>query len=156
MSKASDIASALDEIIKKITIANGYQTDIGTTSFRGKIKIAEDDVPCIVLDEGGDKLKGDASSANMPGQVKLKPVQLLQRYHVSGHMHCDPDHPNDTAHLMLADIKKAIFSGDRTLGGAVRNIFYVGRDIGRREDGLNLVAAVIAFDIDFTEDLTNP
>lgn len=156
MSRASGIALAIQERLAEITIANGYLTDIGNQVFRGKIKIDESDVPCVVLDEGGDKLKGDAAPSNMPGTMKLKPVQLLQRYHVSGHMHCDPDHPNDTAHLMLADLKKAVFSGDRTLSGVVRNISYIGRDIGRREDGLALVAAVVAFDCEFTEDLTAP
>jgi hypothetical protein len=156
MSKASEVALAIDAILKTITVANGYQTDIGNTVFRGKLKIAEDDVPCVVLDEGGDKIKADASNANMPGNIKLKPVLLLQRYHVSGHTTCDTDNPNDAAHLMLEDIKRAIFGGDRTLGGAVRNIYYVGRDIGRREDGLALVAAVVAFDCEFAEDLTSP
>lgn len=156
MSKASDIAANLSTILAGITVAGGYKTDIGANVFRGKLKIDEADVPCSVLDEGGDRPKSDGSSANVPAAIKLKPVQLLQRYHASGHVVCDPDNPNDAAHLVLEDLKRAIFAGDRTLGGVVRNIHYVGRDIGRREDGLALVSAVIAFDVEFVEDLTAP
>lgn len=156
MSTASTLAQAIFDQLSTILTDNGYATDIGATGFRGRTTIDEDKLPCFVLVEGDDKVLDEASRSAHPATLKPAPMILSQRYIVEGHMVCDPDHPNDTAHLILADLKKAIFSGDRTFGKIVRKIKYSGRAIGRREDGLALIAASIIFDAEFVEDLTAP
>lgn len=147
MSKAADIASALSNRIALISGVNGYATDIGQRVFRGRMVIDQSEVPCTVLVEGEDR-KEDDSGKNL--------VKLAQRYIIEGHAVCDPDQPNDAAHNVLSDIKRAIFGGDRRLGNMVSEIRYIGRNIGPRPDGTALVAASIEIEVVFVEDLTNP
>lgn len=146
MSKASTIAAAISARLATITVANGYSTDIGLTVFRGRRKLDESHIPCAVLVEGDDRI--DAA--------KRDEVKTVQQYFIEGHAECDPDNPNDTAHLILADIKRAVFGGDTTFGNTVRNLNYAGRSIQPREDGLAIVSASIEIGAEFVEQLSNP
>ena len=88
---ASAIAQHMTEILRTITIANGYLTDIGAQRvFRGRRKIDDDHVPCAVLVEGDDKVIGTGVPPNL---------NISQSYVVGGYVKCDPDNPNDAAHL---------------------------------------------------------
>lgn len=156
MSVASELAAAIATRISEIRTSNGYSTNIGQTVFRGRATLVEENLPAAVLVEGDDKVLDAASHGNMPASLKSSMVKLSQRYIVEGHTVCDPDNPNDAAHLILADLKKAIFKGDKTFGGVVKTLTYVGRNIGRREDGASLIAASVVFDAQFVEDLANP
>lgn len=150
MSKASDIALKLSERATAISKANGYNTDIGLRIFRGKRAFSEEDLPCLVLVEGNDTPQDDALTA----------VSISQRYIFEAHTACDPDHPNDAAHLIIADLKRAIFAGEpkhgMRLGGLAKGMTYKGRVIGAREDGAPTVFAGIDIDVLYVEDLTNP
>jgi hypothetical protein len=149
MSKASDIAAAISARIAQIAIANGYSTDIGTRVFRGRLTLDKEDLPAAILVEDEDRVKEQKRN--------LIDVSLYQTYIVEGHDVCDPLQPNDKAHLILADIKRAIFgSNDKTLNGLVLEIQYVGRSIGQRPDGTAIVAAAVTFQCHFTENLANP
>jgi hypothetical protein len=154
VSVASDIAGALAARLAQITVANGYATDIGLRVFRGKRSLGEEAVPCVTVIEGDD--------APQTGGGKLNgAVTIAQRYAIEGHVVCDPDHPNDAAHLVIADLKRAIFAGGRAVGGApklgnAREVNYVGRSISSREDGLAIVAASIEIDAVYAEDLRAP
>lgn len=157
MSVASGMAAALAFRLAGITIPNGYQTDIGVKVFRGKPRIAQSDVPCIVIYEAGDKVSDDAQSPTLGRTMgKLADVKLMQRYYIEGHTTCDPDNPNDAAHLILSDLKRAVFGGDRSYGSIARKLTYVGRAIGRREDGLALISASIVIDAEIVENLAEP
>ncbi|QRQ86251.1 hypothetical protein [Cupriavidus oxalaticus] len=151
MTKASDIALALSARLAAIQVANGFNTDIGLKVFRGKRALDADvDVPCVVIVEGNDTvLEAAQAKAN-----------LSQRYQFEAHVTCDPDHPNDAAHLVIEDLKRAIFSGQNKyaapLDGLVKNLNYKGRVIGAREDGIDVVFAGIHVDAVYPEDLTNP
>ncbi len=149
MSKASDIAAALTERLEAIREEANCLTDIGRKVFRGKRKLDEGCIPCAVIVEGDDKVEGA-----QPGEVKLS-----QNYILEGHAKCDPDHPNDTAHKIIADLKKAIFSverGEQKLGGICIRVAYKGRIISPREDGLDLVSAAIEIEVVFVEKLAEP
>jgi len=151
MSKASDIAAELAARLATITKANGYNTDIGLHVFRGKRRLDEEHhLPCVVLVEGNDT-PADDSGTN---------ASLNQRYLFEAHDACDPDHPNDKAHLIIADLKRAIFSGEPKhglrLNGKAKQVAYKGRTIGAREDGAAIVFAGIHIDVLYTEDLANP
>lgn len=148
MSKASEIALALDARIRDVRIANGYNTDIGQHVFRGKVALdPEQDLPGTVIAEGEDVVQDSTRFE----------VKVAQRYIIEGHDACDPDNPNDKAHLILADLKRAVFrKSDPHLGTLVKDIKYVGRNIGVRPDGTNFVAASIEIEMSFVEDLTNP
>jgi hypothetical protein len=152
MSKASEIAGELVARIATITKANGYATDIGTHTFRGKRRLDEEaHLPCVILVEGNDSPKTDDN---------LTSVGIEQAYLFESHDFCDPDNPNDKAHLMIADLKRAIFSGEPKhglrLNGKVRALNYRGRVMGAREDGAGMVFAGIHITVFYTEDLTNP
>lgn len=152
MSKASDIAAELTARIAKITKANGYATDIGTHVFRGKRRLDEEThLPCVILVEGNDSPKTDDN---------LTSVGIEQAYVFESHDACNPDNPNDKAHLMIADLKRAIFAGEpkhgMRLNGKVKALNYKGRVMGAREDGASMVFAGIHITVFYTEDLTNP
>lgn len=153
MSKASQLAAAINARISAITVANGYNTDIGATVYRGKRTANEDKVPFAFIIEGDDQV---IEQTNMTARVVIA-------YAVEGHATCDPDNPNDTVHLIVADLKKAIFGGDVTFGGLLRQrpgteptLKYQGRTVGEREDGAKVVGAGVMFSCEILEDLPNP
>ena len=61
-------------------------------------KIDDQQVPCAVLIEGEDKPGGAQGAGSQ---------QVTQSYVLGGYAECDPDHPNDRAHEILADIFEA-------------------------------------------------
>lgn len=155
--KASAIAEHLAGILGTIRTANGYRTNIGATVFRGRLKHDEDRVPYAVLIEGEDRASDHRD---------VKDVKVAQDYVLGGYVMCDPDNPNDAAHDVIKDIKKAVFTSDlawqapapgaRGIGqGRVKALQYRGRDIGPRADGKNIVFAVVHITVEFAEDLTN-
>lgn len=149
--KAEDISSELERRIRLITAANGFETEIGQNLMLGRRKLpADDEAPCSVIIEGNDTID-DTSGRSMGARVKLR-----QAYLIDGFDRCDPDNPNVKAHAMIRDIKRAIFQGDRNLGGRAFEVNYLGRDIGPRPDGVGLVQARVAIEVAYAEDLSNP
>lgn len=154
-TKSADIAAHISTLLTGIRTTNGYSTDIGVRVMRGKRKVDDSQVPCAVLIEGEDT----------PGETSGYASQkITQAYALGGYVQCDPDNPNDAAHLVVRDIKRAIFSppaaGDRPmvapglrLGGRVLKVRYAGRDIGPRADGMPIVFAVVHIEVDFVEQL---
>ena len=156
-TRARDVAAHITTLLAGISKDNGYETDIGAARvFRGKRKIDDSHVPCAVLLEGEDKPGSTQGPASQ---------QVTQSYVLGGYAPCDADQPNDTAHQIIADIKKAVFtikdatraeeiSGSTTFGGRVKSVTYRGRDIGPRTDGVAIVFAVVHIDVVFVEQLT--
>lgn len=147
-TKASDIAEHLTTLMEQIKIVDGYHTDVGLKIFRGRRKVDDDMVPCGVIIEGDDR-PGDNTSR--------EEIRIDQSYVLGGYVPCDPDNPNDAAHLLLKDLKRVVFgNGNKTnLGGRVRAVTYQGRDIGPRADGKAIVMAVIFIDVTFAETLAD-
>ena len=156
-TRARDVALHINSLLANIRLVNGYETDIGLRVFRGKRKVADQEVPCAVLLEGEDKplsTQGEASQ------------NIVQSYVLGGYVECDPDHPNDAAHKIISDIKRALFTlpadatraeqitGTTTFGGKIKNVTYKGRDIGPRADGVPIVFAVVHIDVQFVEQLS--
>lgn len=108
--------------------------------------VDDDMVPCSVIIEGEDR----------PGDnVGREEIKITQNYVLGGYVRCDPDHPNDAAHLVIKDIKKVLFGQGPRLGGRVRAISYTGRDIGPRADGVPIVFAVVHISIEYAECLAD-
>lgn len=149
-TRAEDISNALFARMQGISIAQGYETDIGVTAFKGRRYIDEPMVPCSSLIEGDDKVMDSA-------QGKSK---LLQKYLLEGYAFCDPDHPNVVGHKILRDLKRAVFAEatgkPATLGGAVKEVVYLGRVIAPRADGTNIVMAAIEVGVEYAELHTQP
>lgn len=151
-TKASDIAEHLTSLLAGITVSNGYNTDIGLRVYRGRRRIDDEQIPCAVLLEGNDT----------PGDnISRESIKITQAYVLGGYTGCDPDNPNDAAHAIIKDLKKAIFkggllpNGSVNFDGQVRSVQYRGRDIGPRADGKAVVFAVIFIDITFAETLAD-
>lgn len=155
ITRARDLALHIDGLLKQITKANGYETDIGLKVFRGKRKVDVSSTPCAVLLEGDDSVgtqQGDG------GQV------VTQSYVLGGYAPCDIDNPNDVAHQIISDLKKAVFrrvdltkvesiQGTTSFGGRVKNVVYAGRNIGPMGDSSAVVFGVIHIDVTFVERL---
>lgn len=149
--KSSEVAAEIVARLSTITVANGYETDIGLSIKRGRRKLPiESEVPCSVLIEGNDNVD-DAS-----GRIQTALVKVTQPYLIDGFDVCDPDNPNDKAHAMIRDIKRVLFKDGRTFGGKVVEVTYQGKDIGPRADGAAFVQARVAIEVSFAEDLANP
>lgn len=153
MTIANDVAVELSNRLKSIKVADGFQTDIGLTSFRGRRRLSEEQMPCSVLVERPDEV--DNQSTN---KAKIK-----HRYVLEGHMACDPDNPNDTGHKIIGDIKRAVFSGNVNLAGRLTannlktlSLDYAGSSIAPREDGLSIVSASVEVAVSYVEELSNP
>lgn len=149
MSKASDVAMAISARIEAISIVSGWNTDIGAKVFRGRGSLNPEDLPCIVLVEDPDS----------DDDVRGVEVLVTKRFTAEGHDNCNALQPNDKAHLILADLKRAIFSGDQTYGGLFKlhkGPQYKGSGIGTREDGTAICAASITFEVQYIENLANP
>jgi hypothetical protein len=146
-TKASDIAEYLTSVLSTITKDNGYNTDIGLRVFRGKRKIDQTQMPCVVLIEGEDE----------PGDVDTRlEIKITQDYVIGGYDFCDPDNPNDQGHLIVKDIKKALWNRQVhgvNLGRRVSKFMYKGRDIGPRTDGEPMIFAILYAECVYAETL---
>lgn len=147
-TKASEVAGEVAARMAGITIDNGYLTDCGLKVMRGRRMISDDVVPCVVIAEGLDQVTA--------GPGRLTTAEIQQTYILIAYHECHPDHPNDKAHDMIKDLKRAMFGDGMTMLNKVRRIDYRGRDIGPRGDGVGIVCASIEIEVSFVEDLTNP
>lgn len=152
MSTASNIALKLHSRISNIRVANGFNTDIGQKVLRGRMTFDAAYIPLTVMVEGEDT----------PRQQKYADVEMEQRYIFEGHLDLDEseiENPNDKAHLIIADLKKAIFGSDLTLDGLLKDknaVKYIGRAMLAREEGQARVAASIEISITYYENLAQP
>lgn len=140
---ADDIAAEITARIAQISIANGYQTDIGLRLFQGRRRIDESHIPCAVIVEGEDSPSGQQNNK----------VKIEARYAVEGIAPCDPDNPNIIGRAIVADLKQAIWGSDPTFGRRVQQLQYLGRTIAPREDGISNVAAAVEFAVIYPETL---
>lgn len=153
MSLANDFALELAARVATISEANGFETDIGLLTMRGRRRIDQQQLPCAVIIERPDE----------PGDQKQGKVKIVQKYIVEGHAACDAANPNDMAHRIISDIKRAVFKGQLTIDGRLAanghkafELLYVGRNIAPREDGQAVVSAAVELSITYVEELSNP
>lgn len=148
LNKSSAIGEFLTIVAQQITQANGYHTDIGLRVFRGRRKIDESHLPCLVIIEGEDRPTKNADSR--------MEVPIEQDYVIGAYDFCDPDNPNDKGHLIIKDIKKALWNRNGmggNLGKRVHRFEYKGKDIGPRADGEPMVFAIVHAQALFAETL---
>lgn len=151
MSIANDIALAVFARLQTITVANGYSTDIGLKALRGRKRLDESYLPCVVLIERPD-------SPEKQSMQRDPLVKVGQKYVLEGHAICDPDNPNDMGHQIIADIKKAIWKEKLTFGADLKvyTVMYEGKTISPREDGMAVVSAAVEISVEYVECLSNP
>lgn len=149
--RAEDIGEDIGTRLAACTVALGRETNLGATVHLGRRHIDDTMIPCCVVIEGDDVVAR--------GNVKTA-VKLTQRYVIFAYVPCDPNNPNTAAHAALRDMKRVLFNTngapDNTLGGKVREIEYLGRDIGPRSDGASFVLAAIEVGVEYVENLSTP
>lgn len=146
---AGAVSAEIKTRLQAILLTNNCETDIGRDVMMGRRKIPGDDQPpCVMVLEGLD------DNQDQPGRSPLALVE--QQYVISAFDKCDADNPNDQAHAMIRDIKRAIFKDGADWGGKVKKVKYIGRDIGPRPDGVALVQAQVLISVTYVEDLSNP
>ena len=150
--KSAEIAAEIKTRLQGIRLANGCETDIGASVFMGRRKLpGDDEPPCTMVLEGDDSVD-DTAGRRQTAQIKVR-----QTYVIDGFDACEPNNPNDKAHAMIRDIKRALFARDnRMFDQKVFAVDYLGRDIGPRPDGAALVQARVMIAVTFAEDLSNP
>lgn len=148
-NSAEQVAADIEARVLAIRTASGAETNIGASVFMGKIHVGDDEVPCASVLEGGDQV------LSTPGRASV--WQVEQEYALVGYAACDPARPNDAAHAMIRDFKRAIFftdgKPDTTLGGKVRAVHYRGRKIGPRADGQAIVMALVEVAVEYVDKL---
>lgn len=151
LTSAENVATEIVRRMKLVTVAQGAETDIGATVYQGLRRVDDSMIPCCVLIEGVDQVQG----ANLRADVNLD-----QRYVLFGYLPCDSLNPNVAAHAAIRDLKRAIFTtagvADSRWGFKVREVSYLGRDIGPRADGAAFVLAAIEISVGYAESLANP
>lgn len=140
MSHAAALAAELAARLGAIRTANGYRSDVGIQVFRGRRRLPDGAVPCVVLFEGDDAMESSRGEQE---------ARIRTTYVIEAHAACDPENPNDVAHDLLADMKRALFSSEapRWPDGAGKRLWlelaYVGREIVPRSDGVARVLAAL-------------
>ena len=146
--RAEDVGLAIGEALTGITIANGAETDIGTSVQYGRTHIEDHEIPCVSIMEGADAVEHNARSPQ---------VKVSQRYGLVAYVRiADGQTPNSAAHAAIRDMKRAVFRGDGTFGRRAISTRFVGKNIGPRADGADIVLALIEVDVTSAENLVEP
>lgn len=139
MSKANAIAEALKARLQQVRRSGGYHTDVGARVYRGRVQLAEADIPCAVLFEG------EEDAARPKGEPYTVPAVL--HFIVEAHAPCAPENPDLAGHDLVEDLLRALFGGDPRLGGLLNDLLtYTGRVIFPREGGSGVVTVQIKLD----------
>lgn len=156
MSKADTIAKALVARLQRIQIAAGYQTDAGAHVFRGLAALPDDALPGIIVTEAEDLVESqrvDGSGADAP----VIDTHVLLPFVIEAFAECSAaDQHAEVAHALVADIKRAVFSGDLRWGDLAVLTRYVGRAFQPRQPGTSLVHVTVQIRIGMIEDLAKP
>lgn len=149
--RAEDIGLEIKSRFEALLIANGAETDIGTTVYLGRRHFDDTMIPGIALIEDPDE------PAREHRTDEYRNTQVFTAF---AYLACDPSNPAVAAHKALRDMKRALWNtdgkADSTLGGKVRSLIYRGREIGPRADGAAYVVAAIQFSAEYVEKLSTP
>jgi hypothetical protein len=97
------VLQGLTACLKTITVANGYQFDMAEAVFRGRNVYGDDDpVPLLSILEA--PLPDTPSPTPAAGGTWQGPWELM----IQGWVDDDKQNPTDPAHVLLADVKKAL------------------------------------------------
>jgi hypothetical protein len=144
------VGALIKQRLETRTIAQGAETDLGATVYLGRRHVDDTMIPCTTLIEGPDE----------PGRGHVvDEYEVAQKYIVFAYVPCDANAPNTAAHAAIRDIKRALFrtaagGPDKNLGGQVRALRYLGRDIGPRADGAAFVVVGVEVEATYVEKMS--
>lgn len=98
------VQKRLTAALEGITVANGYQSDIGPGRvFRGRLYYGDQDpIPMISILE--EPIASETDLEPLDGQGGSTPYNLM----IQGFVQDDPENPTDPAHVLMADVKKVL------------------------------------------------
>jgi hypothetical protein len=98
------VQERLSAALEGITIANGFETDLGPGKvFRGRLYFGErDPVPMVSILE--EPIAAETDLEPSGGTGGTTPYILM----VQGFASDDPVHPTDPAHFLMADVKRVL------------------------------------------------
>ena len=122
-----EVQKRLSDLLKTITVANGYKTDLGDNVFRGRLIFgSETPLPSCAILEVPIPLDQLPSPQGTPAQKG--PWELM----IQGWVEDDKENPTDPAHVLMADVKKALATQLRKTdynGGPENGILGLGRNV---------------------------
>ena len=142
------IGAVLTNRLALCTVAQGAETDIGLTTYRGKRNISDDLIPCSCV------IEGDVVKESRQGGRSTRYV-LKSKFALHAYLPCDGANPNVAGHAAVRDMLRAVFS-DSTLYDSVKDVEFESADIAPRADGAAFVLAVIVLSVTSTIDLSKP
>ena len=106
------ILKAMTSSLQEITCANGFEFDLATSVFRGRLVYGDNDpIPMVSILEAPipmDKVAtSDATTTDAGGWELL----------VQGFVKDDRENPTDPAHMLMADVKKQLVLEKRKSAG---------------------------------------
>jgi len=147
-SKLIRIVDAVAARLAAITIANGYNTNIGRAVLRDRLEPGLEEMPCVLV------VLGERSAA----ETKTEAARVDMLITVLAYEQRDNDSEAQGADL-LADIQRAVETGDMTLGGLVRDQYgltWQGDEIFMPEAGQNAVGARVVYSAPHVRKLGDP
>jgi hypothetical protein len=144
----------VDEVVNRLKSIDGmgdYYNNVGDRVFKGRYRFTEqDNFPIISVKPAGDAVQ----QANNGDYRKYKLSKVIEIHGIVSVV--DVNNPMDEAELLVADIKRAIFSQDERLGGNAYATEYSGTFIGDLDESVNMVSVQVNLAIVYAEDLSNP
>lgn len=140
MSTRQAILTELLNRVSAIRVANGYATDAGATVLFGEAPMLGPDDPtsAIALVVGDDQI--DPTSSLGDDILTLLPVEI------AAIAKADVANPWVTVEAVIADIKRAVETADRGLGGLLTRGLQRGRTRSLdREPGATSIGAAIPY-----------
>lgn len=158
-----EVHKRLTDLLKTITPANGYATDLEGNVHRGRIVFgSETPLPSVAILEVPiplDQLPPPSASPTAKGQWEL----MLQ-----GWVNDDRENPTDPAHLLMADVKRCLAierkktdwdKPEQGIFGLGRNVteMYIGAGVVRPPEEVSAKAYFwLTVTLDLVENLEDP
>jgi len=143
LSARQTILEAFKACLQTIQRANGYQSDVGLRVFMGEVLVLGEDDPdeiaAVVVQEDEVRFVGKKLAVRLPVQLQAQAKATL-------------DEPWARVEAVIADIKTAVETENRDLGGRVR--WQIGRESTRamdRQEGSLIVGASITYVVPYGE-----
>lgn len=159
------VVHALTAVLQTITKDNGYQHDLAEAVFRGRIIYGDNDpVPLVSILEA--PLPDEPDSTPPSGTVWKGPWRFM----VQGWVDDDKKNPTDPAHLLLADVKKALAKERSTnmirpgrgnnllsMGGRVTDLIIGACVVRPAEEQVNELASfLLSVTLEIAENMADP
>jgi hypothetical protein len=158
-----EVQRRLTDLLKTITIANGYHVDIGDNVFRGR-GVFGDETPLPALSILEVPIPLDQLPPPQGAPLTSGGWELV----VQGWVKDDKLHPTDPAHILLADVKLCLSTemkkvnwdnpadGILGLGRSVTKL-YIGAGVVRPPEEVSAKAYFwLTITLDLAEDLEHP